>query len=559
MPILNDEFKIPLSTSDPQTEYLRPFSVIVATEVNNGIGCDGLIPWRIQEELNFFFQKTTNLNKKGQTPSAELRNAVIMGRKTWESIPWKNRPLRNRLNVILSATKTYEEIKCESMKQISICEKDCGSTSVQDWSDVLVVSGGLCEALKILAQPPYASQIQTAYCIGGGSVYSEAIKPPAVNFLQNVYHTIVLQSFPQCDVFLNYPFPELLENDILYNKIQSAGKVEKSPSDAKSHSQNPSVNLVLESTKCVTSKQTDGVEIVFFKYVQRNKEEEQYLDLIRDILDNGIIKNDRTGTGTKSVFGRQMRFSLRNGRLPLLTTKRVFWRGVCEELLWFLNAGTDAKGLQEKNIHIWDKNSTREYLDSIGLEDYDEGELGPVYGFQWRHFGARYIRHCQDYDGQGVDQVKNLVEMIKKNPADRRLVMSAWNPAALQYMALPPCHMFAQFYVNTDTHELSCQMYQRSCDVGLGVPFNIASYALLTILIAKATNLVPGELIHILGDAHIYLNHEEVIKKELQRVPRAFPMLVFRKVPKYLEDLKFENFELLDYNPREALKMEMSA
>lgn len=216
-------------------------------------------------------------------------------------------------------------------------------------------------------------------------------------------------------------------------------------------------------------------------------EEHQYLDAIRDIIMTGVPRDDRTGVGTISKFGLTMRFSLRDGVLPLLTTKRVFWRGVAEELLWFISGDTSNATLQAKGVHIWDGNASREFLDSRGLHHREVGDLGPVYGFQWRHFGATYSDMHADYSGKGVDQLKAVIDTIKKNPADRRIILSAWNPAALPDMALPPCHMFAQFFV--EGGELSCQMYQRSGDMGLGIPFNIASYALLTRLIAQVTGL----------------------------------------------------------------------
>jgi dihydrofolate reductase / thymidylate synthase len=215
--------------------------------------------------------------------------------------------------------------------------------------------------------------------------------------------------------------------------------------------------------------------------------EQQYLAIIKDILTSGVFRSDRTGVGTLSKFGVQMRFSLRDSTLPLLTTKRVFWRGVAEELLWFISGDTNAKTLQDKDIHIWDGNGSREFLDKCGLAHREVGDLGPVYGFQWRHFGAKYDTMHASYDGLGVDQLAQVVDKLKHNPTDRRIILSAWNPAALPEMALPPCHMFAQFYVSHG--ELSCQMYQRSADMGLGVPFNIASYALLTYLLAKVTGL----------------------------------------------------------------------
>lgn len=208
-----------------------------------------------------------------------------------------------------------------------------------------------------------------------------------------------------------------------------------------------------------------------------------------------------------------MRFSLRDGLFPLLTTKRVFWRGVLEELLWFIKGSTDAKELQAKNVHIWDGNSTREFLDKNGFQDRKEGDLGPIYGFQWRHYGAEYKTSSDDYTAQGIDQLNEVIRRIRTNPNDRRIVMSAWNVIDLPKMALPPCHCFVQFYVADG--ELSCQLYQRSADMGLGVPFNIASYALLTCMIAHVTDLKPGDFVHTLGDAHIYLNHLEPLQEQV--------------------------------------------
>lgn len=211
-----------------------------------------------------------------------------------------------------------------------------------------------------------------------------------------------------------------------------------------------------------------------------------------------------------------MRFDLRNDIFPLLTTKRVFWRAVLEELLWFIKGSTNAKELQDKNIHIWDGNSTREFLDKMGFHDREEGDLGPVYGFQWRHYGAEYKTCHDDYTGQGIDQLNEVINRIRNNPNDRRIIMSAWNVVDIPKMALPPCHCFVQFYVADG--ELSCQLYQRSADMGLGVPFNIASYALLTYMIAHVTGLKPGDFVHTLGDAHVYLNHIEPLKQQVNRL-----------------------------------------
>ncbi|XP_017860469.1 PREDICTED: thymidylate synthase [Drosophila arizonae] len=289
----------------------------------------------------------------------------------------------------------------------------------------------------------------------------------------------------------------------------------------------------------------------------RNKDEEQYLDLIKRIIDNGDERMDRTMVGTRSIFGAQMRFNLRDS-FPLLTTKRVFFRGVAEELIWFIAGQTDAKILQEKNVHIWDGNSTREFLDKCGHTDREVGDLGPVYGFQWRHFGAKYGKCTDDYTGQGIDQLKQVIDTIRNNPADRRIIMSAWNPLDIPQMALPPCHCLAQFYVSQSRGELSCQLYQRSADMGLGVPFNIASYALLTYMIAHVTGLKPGDFVHTLGDAHVYNNHVNPLLEQMKREPRPFPKLVFKRQVTNIEDFRYEDFEIVGYNPYGKIQMEMA-
>mmetsp|Transcript_29822 Transcript_29822/g.104990 ORF Transcript_29822/g.104990 Transcript_29822/m.104990 type:complete len:1011 (+) Transcript_29822:801-3833(+) len=287
--------------------------------------------------------------------------------------------------------------------------------------------------------------------------------------------------------------------------------------------------------------------------------EYEYLDLIRSILETGIVRGDRTGTGTISKFGVQMRFSLRNDVFPLLTTKRVFWRGVVEELLWFVAGKTDANALAAKDIHIWDGNGSREFLDKRGLQHREEGDLGPVYGFQWRHFGAEYVDMRADYAGKGVDQLADVIKTIQEDPNSRRIILTAWNPADLDKMALPPCHMFCQFYVADG--ELSCQMYQRSADMGLGVPFNIASYALLTRMVARATGLTCGDFVLTIGDAHVYLNHVDALREQLKRAPRPFPTLRIRA--EKAADAAIDSYELGDfilegYTPHAKIAMAMA-
>lgn len=290
----------------------------------------------------------------------------------------------------------------------------------------------------------------------------------------------------------------------------------------------------------------------------RNYEELAYLQLVSRILTHGEARLDRTQTGTLSLFGHQMRFSLRDNVFPLLTTKRVFFRGVVEELLWFVKGDTNANNLSAKNVRIWEANGSREFLDSRGLGHREVGDLGPVYGFQWRHFGARYTDMHQEYAGQGVDQLRDVIERIKRDPTDRRLVISAWNPPDLPLMALPPCHLLMQFYVHDEGRRLSCQMYQRSCDVGLGMPFNIASYALLTIMMAHVCGLEAGEFVHVTGDTHIYKTHVEALQVQAQREPKPFPKLFIKKKVLDIEDFSVEDFELVGYEPQERIQMKMA-
>jgi thymidylate synthase len=261
----------------------------------------------------------------------------------------------------------------------------------------------------------------------------------------------------------------------------------------------------------------------------------QYLDLLKKILDEGAEKQDRTNTGTKSLFGYQMRFDLSEG-FPLVTTKKVHLRSIIYELLWFLKGDTNVKYLHDNKVSIWD-----EWAD-------ESGNLGPVYGYQWRSW--------QTGDGKHIDQIAAVVESIKHNPDSRRHIVSAWNPADLDRMALPPCHALFQFYVADG--RLSCQLYQRSADVFLGVPFNIASYALLTLMIAQVTNLIPGEFVHTFGDVHIYSNHIEQVNIQLQRTPRQLPVMTLNKDVKSIFEFEYDDFVLTGYDPYPAIKAQVA-
>ena len=261
----------------------------------------------------------------------------------------------------------------------------------------------------------------------------------------------------------------------------------------------------------------------------------QYHTLLKHVLDHGTPKNDRTGTGTRSVFGYQMRYDLSQG-FPLLTTKKVHLRSIIHELIWFLSGNTNIAYLKDNKVTIWD-----EWADK-------DGNLGPVYGAQWRSWRGA--------DGKTIDQISQVIENIKTNPDSRRLIVSAWNVGELNKMALPPCHAFFQFYVASG--KLSCQLYQRSADIFLGVPFNIASYALLLMMVAQVTNLEPFEFIHTLGDAHLYNNHVDQARLQLTREPRALPRMVLNKNVRSIFDFKFEDFNLQSYDPHPTIKAEIS-
>lgn len=258
---------------------------------------------------------------------------------------------------------------------------------------------------------------------------------------------------------------------------------------------------------------------------------DQYETFMRDVFEHGVEKSDRTGVGTRSMFGYQMRFNLQEG-FPLVTTKKLHLRSIIHELLWFLHGDSNVKYLHDNKVTIWD-----EWADA-------NGDLGPIYGVQWRHWKTS--------DGSYIDQISNLIHQIKTNPDSRRLVVSAWNVGEIDKMALPPCHMFFQFYVAQG--KLSCQLYQRSCDIFLGVPFNIASYSLLTHMIAQQCDLDVGDFIWTGGDCHIYNNHFEQVKLQLSREPRPYPKLIIKRRPDSIFDYNFEDFEIVDYDPWPAIK-----
>jgi len=436
----------------------------------------------------------------------------VMGRKTWESIPQKFRPLANRINVVLTTSAS-------------------DPAAASQYPSDIVLATSLTAAL---AQLNERQDVEGIFVIGGQAAYQEAI---SMAECKRIFLTRVGVDM-ECDAF--FPAFDDKHFRLTYvSKTKSSGNIPYDftvyeSKDAESYS--PAMSVLGGGNQFLN-------------------EEYQYLREIRQIIESGDSFDDRTGVGTLAVFGKQMRFNLRKS-FPLLTTKRVFWRGVVEELLWFVKGDTNANHLTEKGIKIWEGNGSREFLDKRGLSHREVGDLGPVYGFQWRHFGAKYVDMNTDYKGQGVDQLVECIEKIKKDPADRRILLSAWNPADLSQMALPPCHMFCQFYVANG--ELSCLMYQRSCDMGLGVPFNIASYSLLTCMVAQVCDLKPGDFIHVMGNTHVYKNHVDPLKTQLERNPRPFPVLKMNTDVKDIDGFQMSDFELIGYNPMGKIAMDMA-
>lgn len=492
-----------------------PMSVIVATTPKGGIGKNGALPWKLPQDMAHFKKVTMAVASDGK------QNAVIMGRKTWESIPERFRPLPGRLNVVLTSGETSQYPE-EVLLATSVAN---AVTSLEGRSDIAEI-----------------------FVIGGQAAYKEAME---MSSCVRLFVTRVAKEF-DCDAF----FPAITDQfqPIHVGASKSHGDItfdftiyERVPQDDLGKGGYVGAATLVQQPSAPLAAAGGAGQFLHEEY--------QYLKAIKLIIDEGVHMEDRTGVGTRSIFGHSMRFNLRES-FPLLTTKRVFWRGVLEELLWFIKGDTNANHLTEKGVRIWEANGSREFLDKRGLGHREEGDLGPVYGFQWRHFGAKYVDMHSDYTGQGVDQLAECIRKIKDDPTDRRILLSAWNPADLHLMALPPCHMFCQFYVANG--ELSCLMYQRSCDMGLGVPFNIASYSLLTCMMAQVCGLKPGEFVHNLGNTHVYQNHVEPLKTQLERTPRPFPVLKINPEVKDIDGFQASDFELVGYSPHGKIAMEMA-
>lgn len=498
----------------------KNINLIVAIDNKNGISKNGNVPWHIKQDLQHFYRITT-----GTFPNSTKINAVIMGKNSWKTIPEKYRGLSKRLNIVISTTMTEQEL-----------EKDNNTNTP------VRLARSLEDALKIC----YLDEnIETIFMCGGAALYKEALE---MNIIDRCYITEIMKDY-KCDNF----FPI----DSLYNHINSK--------NMKFHD---------GLSKCINNE--DDIQISFKDYTIHydNIGEKQYLNLLRSILDTDKDGRETRNAPTYSIFGPQLEFDLRDG-FPIMTTKRMFTRGIIEELLFFLKGDTNTNHLTEKKVNIWGPNTTREFLDNRGLIHYDIGDMGPMYGWILRHASANYTGMNTNYDNQGFDQLRDILIQLKKDPSSRRILMSTFDPSKVADSVLVPCHgLIIQFYV--DNCYLDCKMYQRSADSFLGLPFNITSYALLMHILCEVTNYKPRKLILTFGDCHIYKDHKDVILEQLERVPYKFPQLEITKkyvyqlntediniwvnsALSYIESLQFTDFNIKGYRSYPTLKGTMFA
>lgn len=443
-------------------------------------------------------------------------------------------------------TTAVRELVAQRMTLVPVVWRS-PETSLEDDIDCHTVDGALpawSVALKV--QTLLAFNVDTMWVVGGANIYQAFIGIADVITLTRV-NAVVFKG----DSTVKFPF---ITGDY---EIASVGDLQVHADTQGWEAGAPHLfhHRTVEYTRIAKQNAREG--------------EEAYMALLNEVMTEGALRSDRTGTGTLSVFARQLRFDISKS-VPVLTTKNVAWKAVIKELLWFMKGHTDSAELSAQGVHIWKGNSSRSFLNSRGLVHLPEGDIGAGYGFQWRHFGATYKTCHDDYGGEGVDQLAEVIRLLKTDPTSRRIFMSAWNPAAMKDMALPPCHVSAQFFVDdnaaslgeggTPKRRLSCHMYQRSVDCFLGLPFNIFSYTVLTYILAAWCDMDPHELIISTGDTHIYSNHVEQVRAQLSRKPLAKPVLIVneRVKNKRIHELELDDFELVEYQHHPKISAVMS-
>jgi thymidylate synthase len=498
-------------------------SLILNRDENNIIGINGELLYHIRDDLEWFKKHTVG-------------NIIVMGYNTWMSLP--KRPLNKRYNIVISKNH-YEELVSgddQPNKVFRSFDDFYQNIYVEDTADLYddilkqMDSSENADSTKCLCEDP------SIFIIGGGSIYEEAMKYP----VDCIYETKCI-SKSKFDHYQNITRCSIQIDPSVFSKTYS-----------KPMTGSASCYFKCEGVSSMRiKKDIDYAFNIYRKTEGMNQDEYSYLQLLSNIYNNGPRRQTRNAEVISS-FSEKMTFDLRNG-FPLLTSKKIGWKTVLRELLWFIRGSTDNKELQEKNVHIWDGNASKGYLQRRGL-DYEEGDLGPIYGHQWRNFGGEY-RSISGENGSGVDQIKYMIDLIQNDPSSRRIIMSAWNPPDLDQMALPPCHILFQIYVDGDF--IDGQLYQRSGDMFLGVPFNIASYAFFLHIIAKLTQKTPRFLYHILGDAHIYSQHYQAVERQLMNDTHSFPTLTVSDQLTDIDGIDESYFNIENYNHSGVIKAPM--
>jgi len=468
-----------------------------------GIGYKGTLPWPELKNDMAWFRTVTSSNTRG-----DIKNVVIMGRKTYESLPPQFRPLPNRHNIVLTRSPDSHDLPPTVLKSTSL---DHALAQAQSkW--------------------PTAPRI---FIIGGSEIYKEAL---AKNICSEFFVTKIYKPV-QCDAFIP---PIEHKNEVV---TFSSQLIHDNGTDLKfeHHVKHEPLGRFVG----MPSKRQRPL------LYHNNGEEQGYLHFLQDIIVRGDDRMDRTGTGSFVIFANMMNYDLRDGKFPLFTSKKVNFDFIFKEMMWMLNGRMNSEDLEKQGVNIWKANTSREALDKRGLHHLRVGDTGPGYGFNLRHFGAKYEGCDANYDGKGVDQLAKVIELIKKDDTSRRIYWNLWDPASVDSAALPQCHVSAQFDINTKG-ELSCKLEQRSCDMGMGVPFNVAGYALIVILLAHSTGLKPGFLHHSMGNAHVYKNHVGALfgQARARGMLAEFPTLTVKKDVDRRDvwDYKFEDLELRDYD-----------
>ena len=480
--------------------------IVAVCRKNYGIGIGNTLPWKLSEDMKYFKEITT-----GNNCSKGKRNIVLMGRNTWESIPEKFRPLKDRINVVLTSKLYYDPDGAIVVNDLAQFIENPSNFVNGEYNDIFV--------------------------IGGESLYNKMMDEYIGN-VNKVYVTEIYKDFT-CDKFAPQ-FHRMVGDSLEYTKVSKF--------------------------------QYSSGEDLYYRFIEytgikhlhtlkwSNLEELTYLNTLWKLVRYGELRKNRTGIDTKSLFACVGKYNLED-TFPALTTRRVFMRGIFEELMFYLSGKTDNQILVDNNVHIWTGNTTREFLDSRGLCHYKEGDMGETYGFNYRHFGAEYKGCETNYTGMGYDQVANAIDLIKNNPESRRIVISLWNPATLNKAALPPCMFQYQFYVNIQDKKLNCLVNLRSSDYFLANNWNTCTAAIFVHLICnlKDVDLTPGELTVMSCDTHVYTNHEEQIKENLSRKPIPAPKLVINCDKKdNIMDFTYKDLKLIGYYPEKSIQAPMA-